>query len=74
MADPVSIADVLKLSVAQRIQLVGDIWDSIAAVPDAIPLTDAQRAELDHRLDAYHRDPTAGSPLGTGRDRIRREG
>lgn len=48
------------LSVAQRIQLVGDIWDSTAEVPEATPLTDEQKAELDRRLDGYRRDPSAG--------------
>jgi putative addiction module component (TIGR02574 family) len=45
-----SIIDELrKLSVAERIQLVEDLWDSIAADSD-LPLTDAQKAELDRRL------------------------
>ena len=71
MADRVSMVDVLELSVAERIQLVGDIWDSVAAVPDAVPLTEAQREELDRRLDAYHRNPAAGSPWEEVRERIR---
>ena len=71
MPDRVSIADVLELSVAERIQLVEDIWDSIAAVPDAVPLTDAQREELDRRLDAYRRNPAAGSPWEEVRERVR---
>lgn len=71
MAAPVSIADVLNLSVAERIQLVEDIWDSIAAVPEALPLTDEQRKELDRRLESYHRDPVAGAPWEEVRERIR---
>ncbi len=74
MAAPVSIADVLNLSVAERIQLVEDIWDSIAAVPEAVPLTEEQREELDRRLDAYHRDPAAGAPWEKVRTRIRARG
>ena len=42
--------DILSLSIAERIELVGDIWDSIAEVPEAVVLTDAQKAELDQRL------------------------
>ena len=64
--------DILSLSIAQRIELVADIWDSIAEVPEAVALTDAQKAELDRRLDAYHQDPTAGSPWPVVRDRIAR--
>jgi putative addiction module component (TIGR02574 family) len=49
------------LSVAERILLVEQIWDSIAAEPDALPLTQEQKDELDRRLAAYEADPTAGS-------------
>ena len=64
-------ADVLSLSIPERIQLVEDIWDSIAEVPEAVGLTDEQKAELDRRLDAYHRNPDEGSPWGMVRERIR---
>jgi putative addiction module component (TIGR02574 family) len=64
-------ADVLSLSVSERIQLVEDIWDTIAEVPEAVNLSDEQKAELDRRLDAYHRNPDEGSPWGMVRDRIR---
>ena len=64
-------ADVLSLSVSERIQLVEDIWDTIAEVPEAVGLSDEQKAELDHRLDAYHQNPEEGSPWGMVRERIR---
>ncbi len=50
-----------QLSVAERIQLVEDIWDSIAATPERLDLTEGQRQELDDRLAAYHRDSNGGS-------------
>jgi putative addiction module component (TIGR02574 family) len=43
-----------KLSVEERIALVEELWDSIA---EDTPLTDAQRAELDRRLEEHSRDP-----------------
>ena len=49
-----------KLSRAERLQLVEDLWDSIAADQKALPLTPAQRAELDRRLDSYELDRNAG--------------
>jgi len=64
-------ADILNLSVSERIQLVQDIWDSIAEVPDSVPLTDDQKAELDRRLGAYHRDPNAGSPWSVVPERFK---
>jgi putative addiction module component (TIGR02574 family) len=67
---PIRLSDVLDLPVAERLALVGDIWDSIAQVPDRVDLTAAQRAELDRRLDAYRRDPSAGSPWPEVKARI----
>lgn len=63
--------DILDLSVSERIQLVQDIWDSIAQVPESISLTEEEKAEIDRRLDAYHNDPTAGSPWSIVRERIK---
>ena len=63
--------DILNLSVPERIQLVEDIWDSIAEVPEEVSISDEFRAELDRRLDAYHRNPDEGSPWGMVRERIR---
>ena len=51
--------DILALSVAERLQLVEDIWDSIAATPEAVPVTDAQRKELARRKRAHARNPAA---------------
>ena len=62
--------DILGLSVPERIQLVEDIWDSIAAVPDSISLTEAQQEELDRRLDAHHKNPGDGSPWELVKQRI----
>ncbi len=62
MRKNISISDVLKLSVAERIQFVEDVWDSIAAIPRAVPLTQEDKQELDQRLNMYHKNPSVGSP------------
>ncbi len=54
--------DIRTLSVAERMQLVEDIWDSIAATPEALPVTDAQRKELARRKRAHRKDPAAAKP------------
>lgn len=64
-------SDILSLSIPERIQLVEDIWDTIAEVPEEVGLTGEQKAELDRRLDAYLKNPDEGSPWGMIRDRIR---
>ena len=43
-----------RLSVAERLVLVEELWDSIAA---ATPFTDAQRAELERRLADHATNP-----------------
>ena len=48
--------ELLKLSIAERIQIVEDLWDSIAQAPQEIPVTDAQKAELDRRLARFAQD------------------
>ena len=64
--------DILDLSISERNQLVEDIWDSIAEVPESLSLTEEQKTELDRRLDSYHQDPTNGSPWGEVLSRIRK--
>ena len=51
-----------RLSVAERIALVQEIWDSIAAEVEQAPLTEAQRQEVDRRLAAHRANPGAAIP------------
>ena len=57
MSESVSMKAILELSPDERIHLVEDIWDSIAADAHAIPVTDAQEAELDRRLEEHQKNP-----------------
>jgi putative addiction module component (TIGR02574 family) len=54
--------DYSHLSISERIRLVQEIWDSIAEHPEALELTDAQRAELDRRLAQHRKDPESAIP------------
>jgi putative addiction module component (TIGR02574 family) len=49
-----------ELPIDERIKLVEDLWDSIVADQQELPLTPEQRAELDRRLDAYEADRNPG--------------
>lgn len=51
-----------KLTLAERIALVQEIWDSIAAEVEQSPLTEAQRQEVDRRLAAHRANPHAAIP------------
>ena len=67
--------DYRSLSVAERLELVGDIWDSIAdeanASPELLPLSEGEKAELDRRVAEHDADPAAAAPLDQALDRIR---
>ncbi len=69
--DTLTKSDVLKLSVAERIQLVEDIWDTIAENPEEVPQTEEKKAELDRRLEAHQQHPDAAIPGDTVLKRIR---
>ncbi len=49
--------DLEKLSVAERVQLVEDLWDSIARSNAEIPFPQWQRDELDRRKEKYAQNP-----------------
>jgi putative addiction module component (TIGR02574 family) len=61
-----------ELTVAERIQLAEDLWDSVAVDTGDLALTDPQRAELDLRLAEYERDPDAGESWAVVRARIQK--
>ena len=61
------------LSVAERVELAEDLWDSIVDSPDALPLTEAQKAELDARLSAHASEPDQASAWPEVRDRLGRK-
>lgn len=47
--------EIRSLSAAEKFDLLDAVWESLEA--DDLSLTDAQRAELDHRLAQYERNP-----------------
>lgn len=51
--------DLLALPIAERVELVARIWDSIAE-DAAIGLTEANRLILEQRLSAHQKDPNQG--------------
>lgn len=53
------LAEAVKLSVSERIDLVAAIWDSLALEINAAPLDEAHRSELDRRLTDLEANPEA---------------
>ena len=62
-----------QLSLAERILLVEELWDSIAAASEADPLTAAHKQDLQRRVDAYRDHPKAGSPWEEVKARLRED-
>jgi putative addiction module component (TIGR02574 family) len=60
-----------QLSVAQRMLLVEEIWDSIADEEKEIPLTETQKLDLQRRIAAYEANPKAGSTWEEVKARLR---
>jgi putative addiction module component (TIGR02574 family) len=58
MAPTMKALGIDQMNIEDRLALVQEIWDSIAATPEQIPLTEAQRNELERRLAAHAADPT----------------
>lgn len=52
--------DVKSLTPQERLALLEEIWDSLES--EDVPVTDAQRREIDRRLDDLERDRDLGIP------------
>jgi putative addiction module component (TIGR02574 family) len=51
---------VFDLSPAEKLQLVEDLWDDLAATPDAVPLHDWQKQEIARRKANLMGNPASG--------------
>jgi len=54
--------DIGSVTPEERLSLLEELWESLAAAPEAVPLTEAQRAEVDRRLDDLEREGPVGIP------------
>lgn len=54
--------DIKRLSREERLNLIEELWDSLASSQDQLDLSEAQRKELDLRLDEMDRDHNLGIP------------
>jgi putative addiction module component (TIGR02574 family) len=54
------IAEILELPVQERIRLVELIWESVAAIPEAVKVSPELKVDLEERLRQFEADPEAG--------------
>lgn len=52
------IPAVNSLSATEKLLLVSELWDDLAAHPTEVPVSREQIAELDRRMEEYRRDPS----------------
>jgi len=67
----ISLPDILRLSVPERLQIATAIWDSIAAEPERLPLSEERQQEILRRSAAYKSNPERAIPLDEALARIR---
>lgn len=70
---PLLSVDISEMSIAERIQLAEDLWDSIIYTPEVLPVTEPQQQELDRRLERYSQNPEAGSSWRAVKERLSAE-
>ena len=61
------------LSVPERVQLVEDLWDSIARSNANLPVPQWQKDELARRKRSYHQNPDSGESWGQVKQSILRQ-
>jgi putative addiction module component (TIGR02574 family) len=67
------IPEVERLSVADKLQLIDQLWSDVAAHADEIPVPEWHRRILAERHQEFLKNPEAGEPWEVVRDRIRRQ-
>ncbi len=59
-----------QLTKEEKLQLVEDLWDSIAAMPDDLPVSDEEKALLAKRLQAHSEAPAEALTLEEFKQRL----
>jgi putative addiction module component (TIGR02574 family) len=64
-------SSVFDLSPSEKLQLVEDLWDDLAAVPETVPIHDWQKEELARRKANLLNNPTSGLSWDEVKRRVR---
>jgi len=64
-------ASVFDLSPAEKLQLVEDLWDDLAATSEAVPVHDWQKKELARRKGNLLQNPSSGLSWEEVKRRVR---
>jgi len=64
-------ASIFDLSPSEKLQLVEDLWDDLAAAPEAVPVHDWQKQELARRKANLLKNPASGLPWEEVKRKVR---
>lgn len=70
MSETLKALGVDKMTAEERLQLIREIEDTLPDLEE-VPLTAAQKAELQRRVELYKDNPKAGSPVEEVMARLR---
>jgi putative addiction module component (TIGR02574 family) len=62
---------IFDLSPSEKLQLVEDLWDDLAASPDLVPVHDWQKQELERRRANLQRNPASSASWNEVKQRVR---
>ena len=67
---PLLAIGIEQISIAERIQLAEDLWDSILDKPNKLPVTTEQKTVLERRLENHTQSPENVSSWQAVKDRL----
>ncbi len=67
----ISTTSVFDLKPAEKLQLVQDLWDDLAAIPEDVPALEAHLQEVDRRRELLLQNPASGLTWPEVQRRIR---
>jgi putative addiction module component (TIGR02574 family) len=66
-----STTSIFDLTPSEKLQLVEDLWDDLAATPEAVPVHDWQKEELARRKANLMQHPASGLTWEEVKQRVR---
>ena len=66
-----SESSIYNLSPAEKLQLVEDLWDDLAAMPESVPVQDWQLEEVERRKANLMKHPASGLSWDEVKRRVR---
>jgi putative addiction module component (TIGR02574 family) len=71
MTHPLPELKLDELTVEQRLELIGILWDGIPESLDALPIPESHREELERRIARADARPESGIPWSAVRTKLR---